>query len=100
MPEEKKKGKHGNGVAPAGWCEDFPASPGDLCEFTPPGNASITQSGNYWPFCGPNGTNLPSPITFQANTQVYIKSNAPNGTWPFIPSPCNKEMIHSVTISG
>jgi len=100
MPNDKEKKKNGNGIAPAGWCQDFPASAGDFCQFTPPGNATITQSGNYWPFCGPNGTLLKSPITFQANTQVYIKSNAPDGTWPFIPAPCNKEMIHSVTIGG
>jgi hypothetical protein len=94
------KKNNGNGIAPAGWCQDFPASPGDLCQFTPPGNATITQSGPYWPFCGPNGTNLPSPITFLVNTQVYIKSNAPDGTWPFLPSPCNQGMIHSVTVTG
>lgn len=95
-----KKKHNGNGIAPAGWCQDFPASPGDLCQFTPPANATITQSGPYWPFCGPNGTNLPSPITFLVNTHVYIKSNAPDGSWPFVPSPCNQGMTHSVTISG
>ena len=96
-----KKKTNGNGVAPAGWCQNFPANPGDLCQFTPPGNASITGvPGVYWPFCGPNGTNLPSPINFQANTQVFIKSDAQDGTYQFVPAPCIKGMTHSVTITG
>jgi hypothetical protein len=96
-----KKNLNG-GTAPAGWCQDFPASPGDLCEFTPPANATITGvPGNYWPFCGPNGTNLPSPITFLANTAVYIKSDCPDGAYQFVPAPCPPiGTIHTVTVSG
>ncbi len=95
------KKKLNGGVAPAGWCQDFPASPGDLCEFTPPANGSITGiPGVYWPFCGPNNSNLPSPITFIAKTAVYIYSNAAGGTYQFIPAPCGQGETHSVTIGG
>jgi len=96
-----KKKTNGNGVAPAGWCQNFPAHPGDLCQFTPPANATITGiPGVYWPFCGPNGTYLPSPINFLANTQVYIQSDAHDGTYQFVPAPCQQGMTHSVTITG
>lgn len=105
MPKDKdkeKKKQKAAGTAPAPWCQDFSAAPGDLCDFTGvPANATITQSGGYWPFCGPNGTSLPSPIQFNQNKPVYIKSDAPVGkSVPFTPGPpCLPETTKNVTIT-
>jgi hypothetical protein len=101
-PKKKHKPQNG-GVAPAPWCQDFPASPGDLCDFTGyPANACIDvpAPGDYWPFCGANNTLYGPPICFIDNAPVYIKSDARSGPWPFLPSPvCKDQTTKTVTIS-
>jgi hypothetical protein len=99
--KDKKKKREDQEPVAAGWCENFAAHPGQPVDFTPPAGATISQSGNYWPFCGPNGTALGPPINFGAlNEQIYIKTNAPAGSYEFIPAPCGgPEEIHTVTVS-
>jgi hypothetical protein len=97
----QKKAKIMLGPVAAGWCEDFTAAPGQPVDFTPPANATINQSGSYWPFCGANDTKLGPPINFNVlNQQIYIKSNAPSSppSIPFDPEPCGQE-IHTVTVT-
>jgi hypothetical protein len=105
MPEDKSKDKKKKSEdeepVAAGWCEDFTAAPGQPVDFTPPANATINQSGSYWPFCGANDTKLGPPINFNVlNEQIYIKSTAPADPYPFVPAPCGgPQEIHSVTVS-
>jgi|HubBroStandDraft_5_1064220.scaffolds.fasta_scaffold351632_2 hypothetical protein len=96
--EEKHKGP-GNGVTNAGWCSDFSTSPNYQIIFNPPGNGTITKSGNTWPFCDQNGNPLSSPIPVGGPNaiQIYICPNA-SGQYPFIPSPCTKLTTKTVTV--
>ena len=58
-------------------CESFSARLGAAVTFTGVlGTQSITQQGDYWPFCGANGANL-YPINFPlaVNTTIHIKSS-------------------------
>jgi hypothetical protein len=63
-------------------CDSFSAEQGVPIIFTDaPAGAEITQSGNTWPFCGPNNQPFGPPIVFPlpANIPIYIKDGLTPG---------------------
>ncbi|MGO8795283.1 MAG: hypothetical protein ACLQLC_10705 [Candidatus Sulfotelmatobacter sp.] len=85
-------------------CDSFSAELGAAVTFTGVlGTQSITQQGNYWPFCGANGAALGPPINFPlaANTTIHIKSSGLNvgTTYPYnVSQACPQGIQKGVTI--